>query len=40
MTTIRSTHARRAASWLVALMLTLTPLAALAQTRVEMPSNK
>ena len=40
MTTIRGNHARRGAAWLVALMLTLMPLAALAQTRVEMPSNK
>jgi Zn-dependent protease with chaperone function len=40
MTTIRSNHARRAAVWVLALMLGLTPVLALGQTRVEMPSNK
>ncbi|HEV3468693.1 MAG TPA: M48 family metallopeptidase [Pyrinomonadaceae bacterium] len=40
MTTIRGNHARRAAAWMMALMLALTPMVALAQSRVEMPSNK
>jgi beta-barrel assembly-enhancing protease len=40
MKNIKGNHLRRGASWLMALTLALTPLAALAQTRVEMPSNK
>jgi Zn-dependent protease with chaperone function len=40
MKTIRSNHGRRAAAWVMATLLCLTPTLALAQTRVEIPKNK
>ncbi|HZI17956.1 MAG TPA: M48 family metallopeptidase [Pyrinomonadaceae bacterium] len=40
MTNIRSRRARGFSAWLVALFVLVAPLGALAQTRVEMPSNK